>query len=135
MSAGVKGVCFMAVRKRRSKWNEALRQRIVAEAEASDEPMSEVAKRHGLNPKLLYSWRQKYIKDRDTVTGKEVCLLPVEVKAAQDETPVKANNPTSGILEIVLPCGSQLRCDNDIDPAFLTIALAELKPNNPSTVP
>jgi transposase-like protein len=125
----------MAVRKRRSKWNEALRQRIVAEAEASDEPMSEVAKRHGLNPKLLYSWRQKLLKDQKiATTGKEVCLLPVEVKAAPGETSVQANNPaSSGILEIELPCGSTLRCGSDINPAFLTIALAELKPNNQST--
>ncbi len=58
----------MAVKKRRSKWSEAFRQRIVAEAEASDEPMSEVAKRHGLNPKLLYSWRQKLLKDQKATT-------------------------------------------------------------------
>jgi len=126
----------MAVRKLRSKWSEAFRSRIVAEAEASDEPMSEVAKRHGLNPKLLYSWRQKLLKDQKTATtGKEVCLLPIEVKAAPDETPVKANNPASGILEIELPCGSKLRCGCDINLAFFTVVLAELKPNNPSTVP
>ncbi|MBL4837624.1 MAG: transposase [Kordiimonadaceae bacterium] len=54
--------------RRRSKWGEAFRCRIVAEAEASDEPMSEVAKRHGLNPKLLYSWRQRFLKDQETAT-------------------------------------------------------------------
>lgn len=119
----------MAVKRRRSKWNEAFRRRIVAEAEASDEPMSEVAKRHGLNPKLLYSWRQKFLKDEEATTGKEVCLLPVEIKAAPDETSVQANKPaSSGILEIDLPCGSKLRCGNDINPTFLTLALAELKP-------
>ena len=125
----------MAVRKRRSKWSEAFRCRIVAEAEKSDEPMSEVAKRHGLNPKLLYSWRQKLLKDREAVTtGKEVCLLPVEVKAAPNETLTTVNNPaSSGILEIELPCGSKLRCGSDINPAFLTIVLAELKPATSSS--
>jgi transposase-like protein len=94
-----------------------------------------VAKRHGLNPKLLYSWRQKLLKDQKiATTSKEVCLLPVEVKAAPGETSVQANNPTStGILEIALPCGSKLRCGGNINPAFLAIALAELKPNNQST--
>lgn len=124
----------MVARKRRSKWSEAFRRRIVAEAEASDEPMSEVAKRHSLNPKLLYSWRQKILKDREAITtGKEVCLLPVEVKAALDETPVKANNSTSGSLEIVLPCGSKLRCGSDTNPALLGQALVALKPDIPST--
>jgi len=124
----------MAGKTRRSRWSEAFRQRIVAEAEAADEPMSEVAKRHGLNPKLLYSWRQKLIKDQETATtGKEVCLLPVEVKASSDETPIQASNPTSGILEIELPCGSKLRCGNDINPAFLTIVLTELKPTTSSS--
>lgn len=118
----------MAVKKRQSKWSEAFRRRIVAEAEASDEPMSEVAKRHGLNPKLLYSWRQKILKDQKAITtGKEVCLLPVEVKAAPDETPVKANVSTSGFLEIDLPCGSKLRCGSDINPALLSQALSVLR--------
>mgnify|MGYP003637529129 CR=1 FL=1 len=125
----------MAVKRQRSKWSEAFRQRIVAEAEASEEPMSEVAKRHGLNPKLLYSWRQKLLKDqKTTTTGKEVCLLPVEVKTAPGETPVQANNPASaGILEIELPCGSKLRCGSDINPVLLSQALSALKPHRPDT--
>ena len=125
----------MAGKKRRGKWSEAFRRRIVAEAEASDEPMSDIARRHGLNPKRLYSWRQKFLKDQETAkTGKEVCLLPVEVKAAPDETPVNTSDPASaGILEIDLPCGSKLRCGGTINPAFLTVALAELKPTTSSS--
>lgn len=124
----------MAVKRRRSKWGEAFRRRIVAEAEASDEPMSEVAKRHGVNPKLLYSWRQKFLKDQETATtGKEVCLLPIEVKTAPDETPVTPCYPTSGFLEVILPCGSQLRCDSDINPVLLGQALLALKPVHSST--
>ena len=121
----------MAGKRRRSRWSEAFRRRIVAEAEASDEPMSEVAKRHDLNPKLLYSWRQKLLKDQKTATGKEVCLLPIEVKAPAEEAlvkmPVNTNDTTSGSLEIVLPCGSQLRCNNDINPALLSQALSVLR--------
>ncbi len=124
----------MAVKKRRSKWSEAFRQRIVAEAEASDEPMSEVAKRHGLNPKLLYSWRQKLLKDQKaTTTGKEVCLLPVEVKTAPGETLVQANDSILSSLEIDLPCGSKLRCGSNINPALLSQALSALKPHRPDT--
>lgn len=124
----------MAVKRRCSNWSEAFRRRIVAEAEASEEPMSEVAKHHGLNPKLLYSWRQKFLQDRETVTtGKEVCLPPVEVKAAPDETPVQAIDSTSGSLEIDLPCGSKLRCDSDINPALLSQALSALKPHRSDT--
>ena len=125
----------MAVKRRRSKWSEAFRQRIVAEAEVSEEPMSEVAKRHGLNPKLLYSWRQKSIKEQEAATGKEVCLLPVEVKAPAAEIPVSANDLATGLLEIDLPCGSTLRCGSDINPALLGHALSALRPNIPSTVP
>jgi len=100
----------MAVKRRRSKWSEAFRQRIVAEAEVSEEPMSEVAKRHGLNPKLLYSWRQKSIKEQEAATGKEVCLLPVEVKAPAEEALV--NMPVN---------------TNDINPALLSQALSVLR--------
>lgn len=99
----------MAGKKRRSKWSEAFRRQILAEAEASDEPMSEVALRHGVNPKLLYSWRQKSIKEQEAATGKEVCLLPVEVKAPAAEILVSAHDLATGLLEIDLPCGSTLR--------------------------
>lgn len=119
----------MASKKQRNRWSEAFRRRLVSEAEASEEPMSEVAKRHGVDPKRLYSWRQKFLRDQEATTGKEVCLLPVEVKAAPDETPVQSNNPTSGSLEIVLPCGSHLRCDSDINPALLGQALSVLRPD------
>ena len=122
----------MTVKRRRSKWSEAFRQRIVAEAEASDEPMSAVAHRHGVTPKLLYSWRQKIITEQEAATGKEVCLLPVEVKAPAEEAPVNmpvnTNDSTSASLEIVLPCGSRLRCDNNINPALLSQALSVLRP-------
>lgn len=102
-----------------------MRRQIVAEAEASDEPMSNVARRHGLDPNLLYSWRQQFIKDQEAAaSGKEVCLLPVEVKA----TP-KGNLPdncgvSSDILEINLPCGSKLRCGSDVVSDRLTAPIS-----------
>jgi len=123
----------MAGKKRRSRWSEAFRRRIVAEAEASKEPMSEVVKRHGLNPKLLYSWRQKLMKDQETATpGKKVCLLPVEIKTSPEAASVD-NGTASGFVEIDLPCGSKLWCGSDINLALLGQALIALKPDIPST--
>ncbi len=49
---------------------------------ASDKSASEIARRHGLNPNLVFSWRKKFAADAHlNTTGKEVCLVPVERKA------------------------------------------------------
>lgn len=126
----------MAGKKQRNRWSEAFRRRIVAEAEAFDGPMSEVAERHGLHPKRLYSWRQQFMKERETVAAArpssdgEVCLLPVEVKAVQDE-PLAEVSPVAGslaTLEIILPCGSRLMCSAGMEPGLLREALVALRP-------
>jgi len=121
-------------RRRHGRWSEDFKRRVVAEAAASELSASEIARRNGLNPNLVFNWRKKFGADQQT-TGNEVCLLPVELKATSDETLVKANGFTSGSIEIILPCGSQLRCDNDTNSVLLSQALLALKPNNPCTVP
>lgn len=131
-----KGEYFMAGKRRQGKWSKAFRQRIVAEAEASDGPMSEVARRRGVNPKLLYNWRQQFASVvAQTATGKEVCLVPVEVEAAPIVPPESSNTSGAVCLEVTFPCGAQVRCGNGTEPALLSAALSELKPRAPGTAP
>mgnify|MGYP003154287497 CR=1 FL=1 len=110
MSAYIKWTLIMAKGKApRRRYAEEFKRKIVAEANAADVSVSEIARRHGLNANLLFNWRKKFGADQRT-TGQEVCLVPVE-----------------------LSCGSKLRCGSDINPALLSQALSALKPNNLSS--
>jgi len=126
----------MAGKRRRSKWSKAFRQQIVAEAEASDGPMSDVARRHGVNPKLLYSWRQHLAAaPAQAATGQEVCLVPVEVEASPAVKSESSSTPGTGCLEVALPCGARVRCGNGTEPALLSTALSELRLHTPGRTP
>jgi len=110
----------------RRRYGEDFKRRIVAEANASDVSVSEIARRHGLNANLVFNWRKKFgggLPAAITVPQ----LVPVEIKA--EETTDSAEVPTSPpVLEIVLPCGSHLRCGATMDPALLGHALVALRP-------
>jgi len=110
----------------RRRYGEDFKRRIVAEANAADVSVSEIARRHGLNANLVFNWRKKFGANQRT-TSKEVCLVPVEIRAAPEAAFVD-NDTASDFLEIDLPCGSKLRCGSDINPALLSLALSELRP-------
>ena len=114
----------------RRRYGEDFKRKIVAEANAADVSVSEIARRHGLNANLLFNWRKKFGADQRTA-GKEVCLVPVEIKGAPEAASID-NGTASDFLEIDLPCGSKLRCGSDINPALLGQALVALKPDIPS---
>ncbi len=123
------------VRKRQGRWSEEFKRRVVAEAAASDQSASAIARRHGLNPNLVFSWRKKFgAETHQGTTGKEVCLLPVKIEAAFEDTPVDSSRAASDYLEIDLPCGAKLRCSSGLDPELLGQALSELRQNTPGTM-
>lgn len=47
-------------RRRRRSWTPEEKLAIVLEAEASDDPVAEVARRHGMNANHLFNWIQRY---------------------------------------------------------------------------
>ena len=84
----------------------------------------------GLNANLVFNWRKKFGGEMPVaVLGtavQEPRLLPVEIKSEEVVEP--AALPSPSILEIVLPCGSHLRCSTGVDPALLDHALVALRP-------
>lgn len=71
------------------RWSEEFKRRVVAEAAASELSASEIARRNGLNPNMVFNWRKKFGAEAGQSTaGKEVCLVPVEVEAAPEQPPV-----------------------------------------------
>jgi len=91
-----------------------------------------VARRHELNVNLLFKWKEKF--------EAEMTFLPIEVKTSCSQVPV-INDVVDCIeqeapeeistsvtpLEILLPCGTQLRYGKGTDPDVLSHALNVLR--------
>lgn len=132
----------------RRRYPEEFKRRIVAEANAADVSVSEIARRHGLNANLVFNWRKKFGSVDSSITTEpptptcqlvpvdirpdEAALLPEAVKPAPDiEGPasaVGAEHARVGIIEIMLPCGSRVRCSTGVEPALLGQAVTALRP-------
>lgn len=132
----------------RRRYPEEFKRRIVAEANAADVSVSEIARRHGLNANLVFNWRKKFGSVDFSITTEPLTpgcqLVPVDIRP--DEAPplpeaVKSapalEDPASaagteharaGMIEIMLPCGSRVRCSAGVEPALLGQAVTALRP-------
>ena len=137
--------------KPRRRYEDDFKRKVVAEASRPDTSVAEVARRHSLNANLVFNWRKKYgassTPSQLEQPVPECQLVPIEVKpdsppqtsavalpqgAIPDRDPSEsagtADHAVSGMLEIMLPCGSQVRCSSGIEPALLGEALTALRP-------
>ncbi|WP_430414109.1 IS66-like element accessory protein TnpA [Parasphingorhabdus sp.] len=117
----------------RRRYEDEFKRKIVAEANAADVSVSEIARHHGLNANLVFNWRKKFGSGVAVAGFSEPQLLPVEIGAEETAGPAAAL-PSAPVLEIVLPCGSHLRCSSGMDPALLGHALVVLRPDTSGSV-
>jgi transposase len=96
---------------RRRFWSADEKQRIVAEAMAPGASMAEVARWHGVNPNLLFTWRRKARGKQATEGSGAVKLVPVVV------TP--ETTPSASRMEIVLLSGERILVGADADAGAL----------------
>jgi transposase len=77
---------------RRRKWSAQEKAAIVAESLAEGAVVSEVARRHGLNPQQLFGWRARL---RDAVTGSASSsdATPAFVRAIVEDEPASPAAP------------------------------------------
>ena len=116
----------------RRRYEDDFKRKIVAEANAADVSVSAIARRHGLNANLVFNWRKKFSGELPSATT-EPQLLPVEIKMEEPGERTEAPPPPP-VLEIVLPCGSHLRCGAGMVPALLGHALVALRPGASGSV-
>jgi transposase-like protein len=93
--------------------------------------VAEIARLHGMNANLIFAWK-KALTPRSVVSSN--AFIPVEIRpplAPASDTAVARASPSqqeaSGTIEIVLPCGTRLRCDATIDERTLRRVLMMLK--------
>jgi len=102
----------------RRRWTEAAKARIVAESFASGARVAEVARRHGLRPQHLSSWRRQAREGR-------LCGLELELPDFA-RVELETTAPGCGTIEIVL--GSLcIRLPAEIEPERLARIVTALR--------
>ena len=121
---------------RRRKWSAQEKAAIVAESLAEGAVVSEVARRHGLNPQQVFGWRARL---RDAVKGVAPSsdATPAFVPAIVEDEPPSPAAPAlpavmamgaSGVAPIEIALGGVIvRVRGEADPRALTTVLKALR--------
>jgi len=100
--------------RRRRFWTAPEKARIIAESMEPGASMSDVARRHGVNANLVFTWRRQ--ARSAPVPAAPVELVPVSIAPAPaPDLPV-----SSGRMEIVLVGGERISVGADVDAGALS---------------
>jgi transposase len=123
---------------RRRRWTTEQKQTIAAQSLAPGVSATEVARQYGISSGQLYTWRQALLAAQPAAVARTSCgFARVEAaagstKAATRESVVSELSPDAqtqagGLIEIVLPNGSSVRVDAQVDEHALRRVLAVLR--------
>jgi transposase len=112
--------------KQRRHWSPDDRTRILAETYAAGAKVSDVARKHGIAPSLIFAWRREArAKELGEPAGPGLvpvqCAAPCPTGAHQrapaEEPPRSARSAVkrTGLIEIALGDGKRVRVDTDVD--------------------
>jgi transposase len=112
----------------RRRWSEEDKRRLVAETLASGETVHGVARRRGVSPSQLFTWRKRFGAEigRGTPSVRMPGFAAVEIAPAALLPVAEAVTAPSGLIEIELPDGGRVRLSGALDPATVTAALRAL---------
>jgi transposase len=123
---------------RRRKWSAQEKAAIVAESLAEGAVVSEVARRHGLNPQQVFGWRAR-LRNAANGSAPSSDATPMFVPAIVEDEPASPAAPTlpavvamgaadvaPAPIEIALG-GVVVRVRGEVDPRALTTVLKALR--------
>lgn len=103
---------------RRRRWSLQDKLQIVEETMQRGVTVSEVARRHGLTPSVVFTWRRLAREGRLGDAGPT--FVPVEITPVPTQTaPMVSSSRHTGLIEIVLGRGRRVRVDREVDPEAL----------------
>ena len=113
---------------RRRRWSDDFKAQVVAESLEPDMVISEVARRHGLKPQQLFSWRNQFrTHARVPSAFTPVVLEPQQPDAAKRKvSPARDDGTARDIIEIVVK-GTVIRVPVAIDADMLAAVLRAVK--------
>ena len=111
----------------RRRWSEEDKRRLVAETLASGETVHGVARRRGVSPSQLFTWRKRFGAEIGrTPSARMPGFVAVEIAPAASLPVAEAVTAPSGLIEIELPDGARLRISGAADPALVKVMLRAL---------
>ena len=123
-------------RERRRRWSPADKLRIVAESHEPGALIRAVAARHGVCESLVFTWRRQ-VRDGVLVAPEMPVFMPVQMletprptaatQSSPSSVPVPSARPSSGLIEIELGNGQQVRVGSDVNLAALRRVLTALR--------
>jgi transposase len=127
---------LLSGRERRRRWSVTDKLRIVAETREPGARISGVAARHGVCESLVFTWRRQ-VREGVLVAQEMAAFMPVRTfeplepaTAAVAHPPSQAlpsPRPSSGLIEIELGNGRQVRVGSDVNLAALRRVLMALR--------
>jgi transposase len=127
---------------RHRRWTNEQKQAIAAQSLAPGASPTEVARQHGISSGQLYTWRHALMATQPAALPRavgsfaQVDVAPPMVTRLGHRTAIPASTSavaidptprTPGLIEIVLPDGTAVRVDVQIDPRALRRLLAALR--------
>ena len=112
----------------RRRWSEEDKRRLVAETLGPGETVHGVARRRGVSPSQLFTWRKRFGAEigRGTPSARMLGFAAVEIAPAASLPVAEAVPATSGLIEIELAGGGRVRVSGAADPALVRVALRVL---------
>jgi transposase len=109
----------------RRSWSRDEKRAIIAETHDPGTTVSAVARRHGLQPSLLFRWRRDALEEERAATlPAQPAFVPLRLTGPANEG--TCDRAASGMIEIELAGGHRLRADASIDVAVLRSVIAIL---------
>lgn len=123
----------MAHKKRSNpnRWSKSFKKRLLSEAAEPGSNFERVARLYDLKVDQLFAWQKRY---GSTPVAIGPAFFPIEVLSDEENGSenlvsegYEERSTTAPYFEIDLPCGTQLRCSPDLNPALLGHALSVLR--------
>src|SRR3984957_6975980 len=108
--------------RRRQLWSIDRKRQIIAETFEPGASVSEVARRHGVNANLLFTWRRQQGAAKMADSRESPQLVPVTITTEPVSNVPAIALGSVGRMEIVLGAGERIIVGADVD----TIALARV---------
>jgi transposase len=107
---------------RRRRWSDDEKLRIVTESLAGPRLASATARRYGISPGQLFTWRRELRVQLE----RPAIAPPQMVRVCVDDGPKASGAPST--VEIILPSGVRLVVAPDVDPTALARIMTVLGP-------
>jgi transposase len=100
---------------RRRRWPYEEKVRLVEQTLSPEVTVSEVARRHGVAPSLLFAWRRQAREGRLGGSDTAPLLVPVRIAGTDVAAPPTRPRRPAGLIEIELGDGRRVRVGRDVD--------------------